>query len=76
MEASMTNVAKDQARSSKSLARCRFRPNQEKALAHPAARQDDKALHIVAPLDVMRFDAAEQTFGFGASLVCDLTLGG
>jgi hypothetical protein len=34
------------------LARRRFRPNQQKVRStHPAARQDDKALHVVAPLD-------------------------
>ena len=36
---------------SKSLARRRLRPNQESALDKPAARQDDEALHVVAPLD-------------------------
>jgi hypothetical protein len=34
------------------LARRRFRPNQEKVRStHPAARQNDEALPVVAPLD-------------------------
>jgi hypothetical protein len=41
-----TKVARVSARFSKSLARRRFRPNQEKA-----AREDDEALHVVAALD-------------------------
>ena len=36
---------------SKSLARRRFAEPGEGALDHPAARQDDEALHVVAPLD-------------------------
>jgi hypothetical protein len=43
------------ARFSKSLARHRLRPNQEKVHSTtPAARQDDEAFHVVAPFDDLR----------------------
>jgi hypothetical protein len=59
MEARVTKVAKGSARFSKSLARRRFRPNQEEGtLDHPAARQDDEAPHVVAPPDNLHARAA------------------
>ena len=55
MEARVTKVAGVSARFSKSLARHRLRPNQEKVHSTtPAARQDDEAFHVVAPFDDLR----------------------
>ena len=52
IEARVTKVARVSAKFSKSLARRWLRPNQEKMRSTtPAARQDDEALHVVAPLD-------------------------
>ena len=52
MEARVTKLARVSARFSKSLARRRLRPNQEKARSTtPAARQDDEAPHVVVALD-------------------------
>jgi len=52
MEARVTKLAGVSARFSKSLARHRFRPNQEKARSTtPAARRDDEAPHVVVALD-------------------------
>jgi len=45
-------MARVSARFSKSLASRRLRPNQGKGpLDHPAARQHDETLHVVAPVD-------------------------
>jgi hypothetical protein len=55
MEARVTKVARVSARFSKSLARRRLASEPgEGALDHPAARQDDKALPVVARLDDLR----------------------
>jgi hypothetical protein len=55
MEARVTKVATVSGRFSKSLARRRLRPEPgESALDNPAARQDDEALHVVAPLVDLR----------------------
>ena len=55
MEARVTKVAGVSARFSKSLARHRLRPNQEKVHSTtPAARQDHKAFHVLAPFDELQ----------------------
>src|SRR5260370_3073610 len=51
MQASVTKARRVSARFSKSLARRRLRPNQEKVRSTTPAGQHDKALHLVAPLD-------------------------
>jgi len=49
MEERVTKVARVSARFSKSLARRRLRPNQEKVRSTtPAARQNDEALYVIA----------------------------
>jgi hypothetical protein len=65
MEARVTKVARVSARFSKSLARRRFRPNQEKVRStSPAARQDDEAFHVVAALDDL--PAQDRHFSHGS----------
>ena len=50
MEARVTKVARVPQRS-RNPWQTPVAPAQEKVLDHPAARQDDEALHVVAPLD-------------------------
>jgi N-methylhydantoinase A/oxoprolinase/acetone carboxylase beta subunit len=52
MEAKVTKVARVSVKFSKSLARRRLRPNQEKGRSTTQRRgRDDEAPHVVAPLD-------------------------
>ena len=72
MEARVTKLAGVSARFSKSLARHRFRPNQEKARSTtPAARRDDEAPHVVVALDDL--DRSSGTFATAASTCLGLS---